>query len=92
MHYALDLAALDSPAQVVLHLASERETTIEELARLVLDAAGAAAPIEHVAKRRGEVERNFAIAKLAGETLGWRAQMGLEDGLAATVEWFRRQN
>jgi UDP-glucose 4-epimerase len=86
------LAALDSPAQGVLHLASERETTIEELARLVLDAAGAAAPIEHVAKRRGEVERNFAIAKLAGETLGWRAQMGLEDGLAATVEWFRRQN
>jgi UDP-glucose 4-epimerase len=87
------LAALDtSSAQGVLHLASERETTIEELARLVLDAAGADAPIEHVAKRRGEVERNFAIAKLAGETLGWRAEMSLEDGLAATVKWFSGQN
>jgi UDP-glucose 4-epimerase len=87
------LAGLDTTsAQGVFHLASERETTISELARLVLEATGSDAPIEHVARRRGEVERNFAIAKLAAETLEWRAQMGLEDGLAATVDWFRRQN
>ena len=84
------LAALDRrDVQGVVHLASERETTIEELARLVLAAAGADAPIEHVARRRGEVERNFAVARLAGEVLGWRAGMTLEDGLAATVAWFR---
>jgi UDP-glucose 4-epimerase len=84
------LAALDRrEVQGVVHLASERETTIEELAHLVLAAAESDAPIEHVARRRGEVERNFAVARLAGEVLGWRAGMRLEDGLAATVEWFR---
>jgi UDP-glucose 4-epimerase len=78
--------------QGVVHLASERETTIEELARLVLAAAGSDAPIEHGARRRGEVERNFAIARLAGEVLGWRARVSLEDGLAATVKWFQAQS
>jgi UDP-glucose 4-epimerase len=76
-------------AEGVIHLASERETTISELARLVLDATGADVPIEHVDRRRGEVERNFAIARLAADVLGFRAAVGLEDGLAATVEWFR---
>jgi UDP-glucose 4-epimerase len=84
------LAGLDTRAvQGVVHLASERETTIEELARLVLAVTGADVPIEHVSRRRGEVERNFAIARLAAEALGWRAAMSLEDGMAVTVDWFR---
>jgi UDP-glucose 4-epimerase len=73
----------------VIHLASERETSVAELAQLVLDATGSDAGIEHVDRRPGEVERNFAIAKLAGELLGWRAEVGLEDGIARTVDWFR---
>jgi UDP-glucose 4-epimerase len=84
-------AALETPAaEGVLHLASERETTIAELARLILDAAGADVPIEHLPRRRGEVERNFAIARHAAEVLGFEAAIGLEEGLASTVEWFRR--
>jgi UDP-glucose 4-epimerase len=73
----------------VLHLASERETSVRELAQLILDAAGADVPIEHVDRRPGEVERNFAIAARARAVLGWRAEVALEDGLAETVEWFR---
>ena len=73
----------------MLHLASERETSVAELARLILDAAGADVPIEHVDRRPGEVERNFAIAARAREVLGWRAEVALEDGLAETVAWFR---
>ena len=46
-------------------------------------------PIEHRPARRGEVERNVASAGLAETVLGWRPATGLEDGLAATVEWFR---
>ena len=84
------VAALDArEVDGVLHLASERETSVRELAQLILDAAGADVPIEHVARRPGEVERNFAIAARAREVLGWRAAVALEDGLAETVAWFR---
>ena len=72
----------------VIHLASERETSIRELAQLVLEVTGANVPIEHEPRRRGEVERNFAIARRAAEVLGFRSRMSLEDGLAATAEWF----
>jgi UDP-glucose 4-epimerase len=73
----------------VVHLASERETTIDRLAQLVLQSTGADVPIEHRDRRRGEVERNFAMAALAGELLDWRAEVGLEEGIERTVSWFR---
>jgi UDP-glucose 4-epimerase len=73
----------------VLHLASERETTIGELARMVLAATGSDATVTHLDRRRGEVERNFAIARKAADVLGWHACVRLEDGIAQTVEWFR---
>ena len=47
-------------------------------------------PIECVPRRRGEVERNFALARRAAELFGFRAAVSLEDGLARTVEWFSR--
>jgi UDP-glucose 4-epimerase len=72
----------------VVHLASTRETTIDELARLVLAATGADVPVEHRGRRRGEVERNFAQARLAAEVLEWRPEVALEEGIASTVAWF----
>jgi UDP-glucose 4-epimerase len=73
----------------VVHLASGRETTIAELATLVLAATGSDAPVEHHPVRAGEVERNFASAALAAEILEFSPRFDLEDGLADTVAWFR---
>src|SRR4051794_15197943 len=85
------LAALDAPAPPpVIHLASGQETPILELARRVLQATGCDVPIEHRPARAGEVERNVAVTELAAEALGFRAGIGLAEGLADTVEWFRR--
>ena len=82
-------AALASPAaEGVIHLASERETAIGDLARLVIDVTGADVPVERLPARRGEVERNFALAARAAELFGFRAGVSLEDGVARTVEWF----
>ena len=84
-------AALAAPAEdPVIHLASERETTLSELARLIVEITGAEVPIEHGQRRRGEVERNFARARRASELLGFRAAVSLEEGLARTADWFRR--
>ena len=82
-------AALASPAaEGVIHLASERETAVSELARLVIDITGADVAVECVPRRRGEVERNFALARRAEQLFGFRAAVSLEQGLARTVEWF----
>jgi UDP-glucose 4-epimerase len=84
------VAAADSElSDEVLHLASEKETTINELARLILDLVGSDVEIVHHPKRPGEVERNFARADRAREVLGWEPQLSLREGMAGTIEWFR---
>lgn len=83
------LAAESGLSDVVLHLASERETTIRELAELILEIVGSDVEIVHHDKRPGEVERNFANADRAKEVLGWEPELSLRDGMAETIEWFR---
>jgi UDP-glucose 4-epimerase len=84
------LAAAESDLDdAVLHLASEKETTINELAELILELVGSDVEVVHHPKRVGEVERNFARADRARETLGWEPQLSLRDGMANTIEWFR---
>jgi UDP-glucose 4-epimerase len=84
------IAAAESDlSDEVLHLASGNETTINELARLILDLVGSDVEIVHRPKRPGEVERNFANAGRAREVLGWEPQLSLRDGMMNTIEWFR---
>jgi UDP-glucose 4-epimerase len=84
------LAAAGSDlSDVVLHLASEKETTINELAELILEIVGSDVEIVHHPKRAGEVERNFARAERAKELLGWEPRLSLREGMQTTIEWFR---
>lgn len=84
------MLGLEHPeARGVFHLASERETSVAELARLVEEATGSDVGIEHLPPRPGEVERNFASCARARATLGFSPSVGLEEGLARTVAWFR---
>lgn len=84
------LAAADATLDdAVVHLASEKETTINELAELIIDLAGADVEIVRHPKRAGEVERNFARAERAKDLLGWEPELSLRDGMQSTIEWFR---
>ena len=76
----------------VFHLASGRETTVLQLAELLRDIAGKPNhPIEFRPARQGEVTRNFASCTKAREAMGFEPKWRLENGLAATWEWFQRQ-
>jgi UDP-glucose 4-epimerase len=83
-------AAIDAPLDdEVIHLASGEETSINELARLVLELAGAGElPIRYEERRRGEVERTFAKPNYAAEVLGFTPRHSLPEGLKKTVDWF----
>ena len=41
--------------------------------------------------RLGEIQRSVLDASLAAERLGWRPATTLQDGLAATWEWLRKE-
>ncbi|MGH7556653.1 MAG: NAD-dependent epimerase/dehydratase family protein [Gemmatimonadota bacterium] len=83
-------AATDAPLEDdVLHLASGEETSIERLARLVLELTDAAdTPILYESPRRGEIERTFAKPERARALLGFEPAHSLLEGMRKTVDWF----
>jgi UDP-glucose 4-epimerase len=77
----------------VVHLASGGETTINDLARLILELTDAAdTPIRYEDRRAGEVERTFASPERAAELLGFEPSHTLAEGLAKTVRWFAERD
>ncbi|MEK7991802.1 MAG: NAD-dependent epimerase/dehydratase family protein [Thiotrichaceae bacterium] len=74
----------------VFHLASGRETSIIELAKIACNTAGMSNyPIDFNLKRAGEVERNFAAYDLANKELGFAPTVALEDAMQRIWDWFK---
>jgi UDP-glucose 4-epimerase len=63
-------------------------TSVLQLASILRQVAGAQPPIEFAPNRRGEQLASFVTIDKAREHLGWAPQVGLEQGLRETFEWF----
>jgi len=44
--------------------------------------------LRHIAPRTGDARRNYVDASKAERLLGWKAEVGLSDGLKRTIAWF----
>jgi UDP-glucose 4-epimerase len=86
--------ALENPASYggVFNLGSGRQTTINDLARMVVEAVGGrhGYPILHEAMRPGELRNVEADITRARRVLGWQPRVPFERGLAATAAWAMR--
>jgi dTDP-glucose 4,6-dehydratase len=86
-------AAAPNAAGGTFNLGSGREISIGDLAKLIGELVGTPVNIATEADRLrpagSEVERLLADNTKAREVLGWTAKVGLKEGLAKTIEWFR---
>ena len=73
----------------VINLGSGHEVTVNALAERIAALVGVAPAVQHDASRPGDVRRLSADASRAARLLGWRAEVGLDDGLARTLAWYR---
>jgi len=81
------------PSGETLNLARGEETSILELARVVLAQYSSrgksrSQSIEFQAPRQGDVRRHFADVKKARKLLGYEARVGLEQGVKKYAKWF----
>lgn len=67
------------------------ETSDRRLHSLVAQAAGAPDEPDFAPPRLGDVERSALDAARAREILGWSPQVDIAEGVARTVEFFRKQ-
>ena len=63
-------------------------TSVNELARTLLRAAGSQVGIEYAPPRPGEQQHSVLVVEKAAEVLGWRPSVAVADGLAETYRWF----
>lgn len=72
----------------VLHIATGKETSLQELAEIFIEIAGdTTSSIEYHPTRVGEVERNFALYDYAQAQLGYAPKVSLRQGLRETYDY-----
>lgn len=90
---AIILASVTVHGGEVFQIATNRETTINEIAEMIRDivnpVTGKALQVSHTAQRRGDVLRNYADISKAERVLGYSPKMGLTEGLQLTFDYFR---
>ncbi len=67
----------------VFNIGSGRATSVLDLAEKIKSIAGSSSPIVHAPARTGEVRQSRADVSKAASELGFKASVGLDEGLAA---------
>jgi UDP-glucose 4-epimerase len=88
---AANLLGLGSTMTGALNIGTGVETAIGDLVRRLCTLAGYAAEPRREPLPPGEVARSALDNTLAGDRLGWRPTVSLNDGLARTLDSFRGQ-
>jgi UDP-glucose 4-epimerase len=85
-------ATVDGAGGEVFQIATNAETSVQELVDKLLRALAAAGVVDvevrRAAPRLGDVMRNYSDTSKAAGMLGWRPEVDLDEGLRRTVEWF----
>ena len=86
-------AFMDSEAALIgpINLGMPRETTILELAELILRISESRSKLVFQHLPEDDPKRRCPDVSLASQRLGWSPQVTLEDGLRQTVAYFRRE-
>jgi UDP-glucose 4-epimerase len=86
------MAAESVATDDVFNIGSGAETSLLELAAALLRVMGSELPVEFgPARAVNSVTRRLADVAQAEKRLGWRPEVGLEEGLRRLVDWWRAE-
>ena len=90
--HASVLAAVSDVSDVVFNVGTGVETSLHELARMLLKVMDSSLQPQYAdARKVNPVPRRLASVDAAARAIGFRAAVSLEDGLRGLVEWWRRE-
>lgn len=85
------LACLDAPSASVINIGTGIETSIYELAQLVLDAHELDIPIRLDSDKPDGQPRKVLDVQKAQQLISWSSQVSLQAGLRQTALWYQQQ-
>jgi UDP-glucose 4-epimerase len=88
------VCAMSSPAGLNedFNISASRELTVSETARIIWEACGndpQEFELKHLPTFEVDVPRRWPSVEKAKRLLGWEAGIGVEEGIASTVQWLR---
>ena len=83
------VSMIDCAESGPVNLGNPEEFTVADFARLILRVTGSDSPVEHLPLPVDDPTRRCPVITRASQVLGWQPQIGVEDGVRRTVEWFR---
>jgi nucleoside-diphosphate-sugar epimerase len=84
-------AAADNAAGRVMNVACGTRYTLNELVGRLEDLTGHKTGAAHAPSRAGDVKHSLGDITLASQLLRYRPKVTFEDGLRATVDWFKNR-
>jgi UDP-glucose 4-epimerase len=85
-----NLAALDGNQRGHFNVGTSRPCDINTLFEMIEGRMGVSVGKRHGPPRPGDQRRSVLDSSLIAQKLGWRPRLSLEEGVADTVDWFRR--
>jgi UDP-glucose 4-epimerase len=86
------LAAQSGVSDEIINIACGAETSLNELAQMLLKVMGSDLSIEYGPERKvNKVSRRLADVTRARELLGWSPEIDLQEGLTRLVDWWRSE-
>ncbi len=83
-----NLLAMESDVEGAFNISGGRQTSIEELAWMIINAMGSDVEPVKGPRRPGDILHSVADITAARDAFGYRPEHSLEDGLEVTIEWF----
>lgn len=85
-----NLAALDSElTEGTFHIGTGKETTVNEIFRLINWQFGKGYEVSHGPQKEGDVQRSVLDIAKAEQSLGWKPEVSITEGITATTTWFK---
>ena len=84
-----NILAMDSDVCGLFNIGTGVQTSLNNLAKMIMDAAGVSVEMKYEPERDGDVRHSVADISKAQTELGYTPEWGLADGIKETVEYFK---
>jgi UDP-glucose 4-epimerase len=84
-----NVAALDANYTGAVNIGTGKETDVVTVCKLLREDVGSPVEAVHGPAKLGEQRRSCLETALARKVLGWRPEVGLKEGLAQTIAYYR---
>lgn len=89
-----NLLACEAPAEAagqVFNTACGAQTSVNDLARLIMEILGREVPLNYQPARAGDVKNSLADVSKAERLLGYRPVLSFREGLEKTIAWYKER-